>query len=317
MNVSPDLLFLLWGQLLTEKGPRKSRFSLLCLWLSVSADLKYRLRLLKLDGSERSAVHPESLQAKDKLIVQNVVVRHTENCLESTESVSSRFNSTSFSTNRDLEPEAALQSPALLFQAANVDIQGLHCPQGRRDELLYVRNILIASGFTAGGSMVIGKWHTSTCPLDPCLYERLEDSYAHSNLPVEQGSNPCTKGSPDSSSRRLLFDVVNEVLVQLLGPYLCSQPWIRPSIPLLRPIPSDWELVSATWLEICSYFYPEGVEEFEALDCLMGRDVSKRAPWVNSLTAYEQVGLELERIIFESLIEETVQSLAPSKVTAN
>ncbi|CAM6090930.1 unnamed protein product [Calypogeia fissa] len=286
-------------------------------------DLRLRLRLLKLDGSDRSTVL-DSSQAKEKLLPQGQVVRHTENCLESTQSVSSSFNSTRFSTYRDLEPQS-LQAQSLLFQTENIDIQGFHCPEGRLQELLYVRNILFASGFTNSGQMMIGKWHSPTCPLDPSLYERLEDSYGQADLQVlehsngngnTKNSNSCTttegKCDSSSSSRRLLFDVVNEVLLSLLGPYLSFQPWIQPSTPqLLRPIPTDWELLSATWLEICSYFYPEGVEEFEALDCLMGRDVSsKRVSWVDSLTTYEQIGLELERTIFESLIDETVYSLS-------
>jgi hypothetical protein len=240
------------------------------------------------------------------------VVRHIENSSECTESIGSSFNSTSYSIYRDFVPQT-LQSQELMFQEDNIDIQGLYCPNGRLGELLYVRNILVASGFFDSGPMMVEKWYTPQCPLDPTLYGKLEESYHQADLQVNSKhgntrNELCQQGNVDSSSRRLLFDVVNEVLLQLVGPYLTTDLWARPRTAIVRPIPTNWQLFSATWTEICSYFYPEGVEEFEALDCLMSRDVSKRTPWVNCPASYEQIGLDLERNIFESLVEEAVLS---------
>ncbi|KAG6551502.1 hypothetical protein Mapa_006925 [Marchantia paleacea] len=280
-------------------------------------DLRLRLRLLKLDESERSSALLESLQAKEKLIFQqnHKGVRHTENCLDSTEGTST----SSAAVCRDVKSPLAIKSQALQYRLEGVSVDGLPCPDGRRADLLYVRNLLVASGFTESSTMIIARWNSPLYPLDPCLYDRLEEYYNDVNPVEKESSKIKARGAAgaaaptenfDSTNRKLLFDVVNEVIHKLLGPRLSYRPWVQPTTPLLRPIPTSRQLLSDIWTEICACFSPDGLEEFEALDALMARDVSRGGSWINSREVAEQIGLELERTIFDSLVEEAVHSLA-------
>ncbi|OAE27007.1 hypothetical protein AXG93_1774s1170 [Marchantia polymorpha subsp. ruderalis] len=279
-------------------------------------DLRLRLRLLKMDESERSSALLESLQAKEKLIFQlnHKGVRHTENCLESTEGTST----SSAAVGRDVKSPLAIKSLALQYRLESVSVDGLPCPDGRRADLLYVRNLLVASGFTESSTMIIARWNSPLYPLDPCLYDRLEEYYNDVSHVEKESSKIKARGAAasaptenmDSTNRKLLFDVVNEVIHKLLGPRLSYRPWVQPSTPLLRPIPTSRQLLSDIWTEICACFSPDGLEEFEALDALMARDVSRGGSWINSREVAEQIGLELERSIFDSLVEEAVLCLA-------
>ncbi|KAL3676695.1 hypothetical protein R1sor_026643 [Riccia sorocarpa] len=292
-------------------------------------DLRLRLRLLKLDDSERATALIESLQAKEKLIHQfnQTGVRQTDNCQESSSAEGPNCNvGAATASAKDGSRAAAgsssstlpLRSQALHYRLESLSVDGLPCPEGRKGDLLYVRNLLVASGFTESSTMIIARWNSPLHPLDPCLYERLEEYYNDvKSMEKESSKSKASKGAApnpiisfEPSNRKLLFDVVNEVIFKLLGPRLSYRPWVQPGTPLLRPLPTSKQLLNDIWTEICTCFSPEGLEEFEALDSLMARDVSRGGAWINSREVAEQIALELERAIFDSLIEEAVQCLA-------
>ncbi|KAL2608661.1 hypothetical protein R1flu_027234 [Riccia fluitans] len=290
-------------------------------------DLRLRLRLLKLDESERATALIEGLQAKEKLIHQfnQKGVRQTENCLESsagegpssivTAAVACNLGGTE--SRSSAASALPLRSQALHYRLESLSVDGLPCTERRKGDLLYVRNLLVASGFTESSTMIIARWNSPLYPLDPCLYERLEEYYNDINSMDKESSKSkaaatSSKVQSDSNKRKLLFDVVNEIIFKLLGPRLSYRPWVQPGAPLLRPLPTSRQLLNDIWLEICACFSPDGLEEFEALDALMARDVSRGGEWINSREIAEQIGYELERSILDSLIEEAVHCLSSS-----
>ncbi|KAL3699647.1 hypothetical protein R1sor_017669 [Riccia sorocarpa] len=277
-------------------------------------ELRLRLRLLKLDENDRPRPSLDSTQESDagtpqveQQRCQELMVREAENsdCCQQLEPESLPREAGGLAS----VAEAAISRDRALLES--IDLEGFPCPEDRRDDLVYIRDLLVASEFVQSPAKVFTRWHSPSQPLDPILFENLEDFYngCQPNVGRKDGRlNDTAAEYVVKLNHRLLFDAVNDVLLKKLGPYMTFHPWVQPSTPLLlRPMPSGRQLVMETWMELCSSFPSSACD---VSNSLLQRDLSKGNDWICQRKSLEQIGLELEREILSDLIDETVVSLS-------
>lgn len=139
-------------------------------------------------------------------------------------------------------------------------------------------------------------------PLDPSLFEKIENYCGYGG---ELG-----KSEADESKweRQLLFDCVNEVLLEILGPFINHHPWVRNTKLNLRKIPSGKQLLRETWAAISHYPCTQS-ENCNTLENIVAKDLAKEGLWMQLQNYVEIVACELERAIYSDLIEETIFDL--------
>eukprot|EP00252_Welwitschia_mirabilis_P027419 TRINITY_DN9399_c0_g1_i1.p1 TRINITY_DN9399_c0_g1~~TRINITY_DN9399_c0_g1_i1.p1 ORF type:complete len:1079 (+),score=270.25 TRINITY_DN9399_c0_g1_i1:282-3518(+) len=261
-------------------------------------DLQMRLNLLKLEShSSADLSHTNSLH---------------QNGFES-EADSMRANSCASSTDADW-----LQTPtsSLVSHAGNFDIEFLSidtniCSEEQQRDLFYLKNVLRASGFTGDINHFFAKWHLPNSPLDPSLFERLEDEYmeirGHDNWGIEFDATWETQLYKGRSERHLIFDCINEVLLHILLPVLNHRPWIKPAKLNLR-IPSGKQLLQEIWGKLSCHLYPPP-ENCHVLQNIVADDLSREAVWMDLQDPMEAVAVDVERSIFSDLIEDILHEL--------
>lgn len=204
----------------------------------------------------------------------------------------------------------------------NVDIgsvllNDISCPKERCADLLYLTNVLVASGFTGNADMIFAQWHSSSYPLDPSLYEKIEDCYRDDmqfqtkeldNELSYLGSVYEREVHGRKSEKHLLFCCINEVLLEILGPFFNPRPWVRQSKKSLCHMPVGKQLLEETWRKICYYLYPQS-EFHYTFENLVAKDLNREVVWLEMQDDIETVGIEVDSLIFNELIEEVVCDL--------
>ncbi|KAL3699025.1 hypothetical protein R1sor_017047 [Riccia sorocarpa] len=219
------------------------------------------------------------------------------------------------------------------------DLQEIPVRGRRKWDLVYTRDVLVASGFgrdVPSGAMI--KWHSVSEPMDPSLFEKMEDYYKtgqkflgserlrklafyqpdHLRLAERIKASVNTKqGRYEPMHRCHLFDVVNELLAKKLGPYRNPRnPWLKSS--LMRPRPTGKMLLEEIWRDITDQTGRNGSLAYDQkllhlqLENLIGEDLYKRSQWIPSpdFDAFvERIVAELEKRIFHDLVLETVATL--------
>ncbi|KAI5055820.1 hypothetical protein GOP47_0029341 [Adiantum capillus-veneris] len=175
---------------------------------------------------------------------------------------------------------------------------GILCPQGRMPELIYVKNLLVVSGFIIDSATVLTRWHSPSQPLAACIFERVENSYRSS----ESGNIAMEEGGLGTHTRHLLFDSVNEVLLQVLGPHVnCRAWWKCPQIPSDMPLGKD--LVGQVWSGVCKRLCSH-TEGQDTLGNLVAEDLATKDRWQDFSLELEIVMLGVEKAIWNDLLEE-------------
>ncbi|CAM6084636.1 unnamed protein product [Calypogeia fissa] len=211
-------------------------------------------------------------------------------------------------------------------------------------DLVYIRDVLLASNFGRDKSSVT-KWYSVTEPMDPCLFEKLEEFYrfgkkfsgSHflTKLAESQERYPNmqayvqrvffdpaarARGNVDTMNRCFIFDVVNDTLAKKLVPYVgMPRPWMkRLAKPVVRPRPTGSTLMQEIWTDIYDQIGNNGsmsmdkAQLHQSLEDLISQDLFKRTDLFPSREierATERVGTELERRILDDLLEETITSI--------
>ncbi|KAK1265586.1 hypothetical protein QJS04_geneDACA011259 [Acorus gramineus] len=147
----------------------------------------------------------------------------------------------------------------------------------------YVNDILKKSGFYVDG--LLDTWHSPNQPMDPSLVEQVEGS------PRQLDEDYVT------SDHQLLFDLINEVLLEInknsFG-YFSS---------FSRPMPVGNHVLEEVWAKISQHlsFRPELVP---SLDWIVSRDLRGNDGWLNLQSDIESLALELEEWILDDLLDE-------------
>lgn len=258
-------------------------------------ELRLRLRLLKFDGSEKPMHKAENVLQANGIDFDDHYSGETEFFSERT------CNSPSEAA---ISPPSRLQSSTLIENVdfESVELDGIGCPEDKQLDLLYVKNVLVASGFT--GDKAFSRWYLPNNPLDPSLFEKIEN---HCGYGSELGKS---EANGSKWERHLLFDCINEVLLEILGPFFNHHPWVRNTKLNLRNRPVGKQLLRETWAAISYYLYTQS-ENCNTLENIVAKDLAKEGEWMQLQNYVEIIGCELERAIYNDLIEEAIFDLVP------
>lgn len=287
----------------------KNQCSSKCLTVLPSSsppELRVRLQQLKLDGIQRPrddllGDHDPAVPLPDKL-EQRLTCEPSDSsdCIPSSSAVTP-------------------SSPSSLLTGLDrhsFGISELPCPRGREGDLLYVRDLLVISGYVGGQGGALTKWFSPSRPLDVCLFDKLENWH---KSPLAWRNNGASRNDDvlpppeqqqrvDAMNRRVLFEIVNEILMKRLGPYVNQLPWTKTAKLALCSLPTDRQLVEETWREICTCHMPIEGPNY-TLENMVERDLRRGRQWTAFQDEIEQVGEEVERHILSDLLEEAVREL--------
>ncbi|XP_028768561.1 uncharacterized protein LOC114726162 [Neltuma alba] len=173
-------------------------------------------------------------------------------------------------------------------------------------EFEYVSSILSRTGLavkkegrstrtTVVSVSLFRQWLSPTQPLDPSIFHHLEQQFQNQNQNENPTSNIFSASSQDGnlrpkydlgvrSNRRLLFDLVNETLLEGLGPYY------------------DEEMV---WERITGRFLNKKCEVLEDIDALV--EMEDMGKTMMKMKSAEALMAEIEGNIMDTLLHETVR----------
>ncbi|BBH04021.1 hypothetical protein Prudu_015051 [Prunus dulcis] len=187
----------------------------------------------------------------------------------------------------------------------------------------YISEILLASGLLLrdlGSSLTTFQLHPSGHPINPELFYVLEQTKASSLLAKEEcipeKVTHANQGR-EKFHRKLIFDAVNEILVDkldLVG--IPPEPWLKPdklakktlnAQKLLKELSCEIEQLQTNKLECSSE------DEDDGLKSILCEDVMHRSEsWTVFHGDVSGVVLDVERLIFKDLVDEIVVGEAAS-----
>ncbi|XP_009587829.1 uncharacterized protein [Nicotiana tomentosiformis] len=155
-----------------------------------------------------------------------------------------------------------------------------------KPEFNYVKDVLELSGFS-GNDQFLGKWHSADHPVNPSVFEELEI---------------CADISCD---QLLLFDLVNEVLLQIYERSCSYWPKSLTCRSFIHTMPVGYHVLGEVWTDINSCLESE-LKIDQPIDDAVSRDLAKDETWMNLQFDAVCVGLELEDLILDDLIKELI-----------
>uniref|UniRef100_A0A5B7CB97 DUF4378 domain-containing protein n=1 Tax=Davidia involucrata TaxID=16924 RepID=A0A5B7CB97_DAVIN len=163
-------------------------------------------------------------------------------------------------------------------------------------EFNYVRDVLEQSGFSS--NELLGTWHSADQPMDPSVFDEVEGCL----LPEPNCSENEEGGN---CNHLLLFDLINEILLEIHERSFTYWPMSLSSCSHIRPMPVGYHVLEEVWANISCYLsWRPNVEP--SLDDAVSRDLAKGDGWMNVQFDAECVGLELEDMIFDDLLDELI-----------
>lgn len=178
----------------------------------------------------------------------------------------------------------------------------------------YISEILLASGLLLrdlGSSLTTFQLHPSGHPINPELFFVLEQTKA-SSLPKEE----CSPGKvKEKFHRKLIFDAVNEILVEKLASVgVSSEPWMKPE-KLAKKTLNAQKLLKELCFEIEQYQTKKLGSSLDAeedgLKSILSEDVMHHSgSWTDFHGEISGVVLDIERLIFKDLVGEIVSGEA-------
>jgi hypothetical protein len=102
----------------------------------------------------------------------------------------------------------------------------------------YVKDVLKKSGFSCGEV----DWYASNQPVNPVIFEEAESSCQELSM---------VNNDPHSIVRHmLLFDVINEVLLEIYDSSLVIGPWHSRFDSRTRPVPMGSHVLQEVWAKV-------------------------------------------------------------------
>lgn len=172
-----------------------------------------------------------------------------------------------------------------------IHVQGDDVDAKNNAEFNYVRGVLELSGFSRGEAL--GKWHSEEYPLNPSVFEEVVDQH-----------ECCARNQEDGISNQiLLFDLINEVLLGIHERSFCYWPMPLTTRSSMHPLPKGSRVLEAVWAEI-RWLLSSSPQSDHDMDDAVSRDLARNDGWMNLQLDAECVGLELEELIFDDLVDE-------------
>jgi hypothetical protein len=180
------------------------------------------------------------------------------------------------------EPEVSMSSD----DDNDSSYQSLEAFQVEEDrDFSYLLDILICSGMiVADWQLLCKSWHSPGFPVGPQVFERLERKY-----------NKITSWS--KSERKLLFDLANSVLSDVLAPCTNIHPWVD-SIRRCQPIWGPEGPVEKVWQMMAR----------QQEDLAIGHPDDKvlDSNWLEVGDDTYMVGKQISMILYVDLLEEVI-----------
>ncbi|CAN6723893.1 unnamed protein product [Malus baccata var. baccata] len=160
----------------------------------------------------------------------------------------------------------------------------------------YVRDVLEQSRFN--GNESLGTWHSDEQPVDPLMYGDTEGCLVH---------DPDCSGNEEGGKcdHYLLFDLINEVLMEIYGRSYNYCPVALSSLCHIPLMPAGHHVLKEVWA-LVSWNLSLRPEVDQSLDYSLSRDLEKSDGWMNLQFDSECIGIELEDLIFDELLEEVL-----------
>ncbi|KAL1550791.1 hypothetical protein AAHA92_18709 [Salvia divinorum] len=183
------------------------------------------------------------------------------------------------------------QQPDKIF--ATAPDSGNNCATASAEEYrCYIQKILKRSGIIDKLTpLTLGKWHTPSHPLDPSIFYYLELFHP--------AAAPAAAVLRRRCNRKLIFQLVDEILADILRPHLDYKPWIHNS-------PADQFSLVDDLCERIGNFPGKDCQVLEDIDSLVEKDLRKTAVNGYFVEEGERLVREVEGEIVERLLIETV-----------
>ncbi|KAG6760845.1 hypothetical protein POTOM_034028 [Populus tomentosa] len=162
----------------------------------------------------------------------------------------------------------------------------------------YLRDVLEVSGFI--GPESLGTWYSLEQPLSPTLFKALE-AYLHKGL--ESSSEDVAY----NCDHLLLFDLINEELLDIYESSLAYFPKLFSFTQRVRPLPRGNNVIDEVWKRI-SWHRRSTSEMEQSIEDIVARDCEKGDGWMNLQLDAEDAALDLEDLIFDELLDEVICS---------
>ncbi|KAL6622472.1 hypothetical protein ACP70R_032351 [Stipagrostis hirtigluma subsp. patula] len=209
----------------------------------------------------------------------------------------------------DLEDEEWLVNPGeplsadaldsdfrFIHEFAEQDVaEPLHIYVSNKNEadFQYVKDILKKSGLSCGDV----DWYAANQPLSPVIFEEAEGSCQELSMANDE---------PHSIVRRmLLFDLINEVLLDIYDSSLVIGPWHSRFDLRTRPIPMGSHVLEEVWAKV-SCFLSLQWKEGHTVEDIVAHDVMRKDSWMNLVYDAECSAMDLEDLLVDDLLDDVV-----------
>ncbi|XP_027110411.1 uncharacterized protein [Coffea arabica] len=178
----------------------------------------------------------------------------------------------------------------------------------------YIQRILKRTGIDKSTPVALAKWYSPSRPLDPSIFHYIELFHPTTlTAPVSTSTSPSNLTL--RSNRRLVFQLVDELLAEILKPYLCMKPSCH-----LRPRGQMYgsELIDTLCSRI-NKFPSANCQVLEDIDALVDADFRlgrESFEGEEEEEEGEEIVSEIERGILESLVHETAMEAAAAAAAA-
>ncbi|KAK7394762.1 hypothetical protein VNO78_15300 [Psophocarpus tetragonolobus] len=152
----------------------------------------------------------------------------------------------------------------------------------------YIKAVLHASGLNRDQLLI--KCLSSDKILDPSLFDHVE---FFSNLLCHD--------------QKLLFDSINEVLMEVCQHYFGLSPWVSFVNPSMRPTPSMKRITFKVWEGVC--WHVLALPPPRTLEQIVRKDMARRGTWMDLELDAETIGFDMGEAILAELMEDTILSL--------
>ncbi|KAF8048457.1 hypothetical protein N665_2507s0006 [Sinapis alba] len=175
----------------------------------------------------------------------------------------------------------------------------------------YVRDILEISGFNAPESLSM--WQLDYQPLDPLVYEEMTTTTTTRACMIQDPE--CSRNDEEEEegegggncNHLLLFDLINEVLIEIYERSYHYCPKSLSSLCRIHPMPVGYSVLKDVWVRISCYLRYKPHDE-QSFDEIVSSDLRRDGGWMDLQFESECAGIEVEDLIFEELLEELLVS---------
>ncbi|XP_038991125.1 uncharacterized protein LOC120114223 [Hibiscus syriacus] len=191
---------------------------------------------------------------------------------------------------RSISGETSIQPLRIRFEehgsSENISSRFKTCMDDKETVFEHVKAVLQASSFDWDELYI--RSLSSDQLLDPLLLDEVE--YLPNQLCHE---------------KKLLFDCINEVLVEVCGYYFGSpgMSFVKTNI---RPLPNMKNTIEEIWQRVYWHVFPMPLPR--SLDQVVRKDLSKSGTWMDLRLDADFISIELAEDILDNLVEDTITS---------